>query len=233
MIPLEAGRVDKMNFRSYRPDIIVTRPMLIGWDFGYHFPATTFWQVNTKDQWVGIKEYEDFDLEFGQYVSDVKTFTNSFYDRAVTPEIHFIDPAGLQRYHSRSKSGASCDAQEIRNVFGRNAQIRAGADEVGKRNNEGPRMKEVRALWKLRGDTLPGIVLSPEMKSFIEGCNGGYCYPDKMGDSETPEKGEASHLQDTLQYAKTGYSKMSGAGTPKKDKERKFKPRRIGRRTGY
>ena len=191
-----------------RSDIVVNKklPMLIGWDFGYHFPAVVFFQYNSKDQYIGIREYLAYDISFDQFCKDVIIFANTFYDRKSMSEIHFVDPAGFQRYHTRAQSGAMSDVAEMRAHWGREAQIRAGSQQVGTRANEGPRLKEVRKLWPLRADKEPSIYLSEKMIDFVEGCGGAYHYPEKGG--EEPMKDEASHAQDAFQYLVTGRSKL-------------------------
>lgn len=209
-------------------DIDEMSPVFVCWDFGYHYPAVTIWQRNNRDQWIGIAEYEEFDVSFDTFCANVLVFVNSLYDRGRVREIHFCDPAGNQRYSSKSRSGAYSDMMEIKAVFGKSTQIRTGALEVGTQVNEGPRLKEVRKLWKLRADGQPGVLLSENMKTFIEGCEGGYSYPEKGG--EVPMKNEASHLQDTFQYGVTGYNRMTG--NKPKGQTLKKKHVRIGRRTG-
>lgn len=190
--------------------IMTMRPVLLGWDFGFHFPATVMFQYNTLDQFVGHAEYQDFDVEFGDYAEAVFEYCNGLYNVREVPTIHFVDPAGRQRYHSQAKSGAINDIQEIQRVFrkaGGEPQIRFGAVEIGTRSNEGPRLKETRKVFNLRADGRPGIVLSEQgMSNFIEGCLGAYHYDEKGG--ETPVKDEASHLQDAFQYIVTGRGAM-------------------------
>jgi hypothetical protein len=213
-------------------EVILPRPMLIGWDFGFHYPATTFWQCNTLDQFVGHLEYEDFDVEFGRYCKAVFEIAHSLYGsyREKMREIHFVPPDGRIRYHSRAKSGATCDIDEIKNIFGRDTQIRFGALEVGTRMVEGPRLKAVRSLWGLRADKRPGIIINEKkMPSFVEGCLGGYCYDERGG--EQPLKNEASHLQDSLQMVVTGRAAMYSAQPAKKDHSDR-RVRRVGHRTG-
>lgn len=210
--------------------VIPGRPVLVGWDFGYHFPAVSFWQYNTLSQYVGLRELSGYDVGFDVYCKNAKDFAHTFFDPRKNPCIHFIDPAGFQRYHSKSASGAVSDAHEIKNIWGRDAQIRPGAIDVGTRTNEGVRLKSVRKLWPIRGDGRPGIVVDERMEKFIEGCQGGYCYPEKKSDSEEPEKNEMSHLQDTFQYVASGYSKMVAPQDYKKTATPR--PSRIGHRTG-
>ena len=203
-----------------RSDIVVNKklPMFIGWDFGFHFPAVVFFQYNSKDQYIGIREYVAYDISFDQFCKDVIIFANTFYDRKSMSEIHFVDPAGFQRYHTRAQSGAMSDVAEMRVWFGRDAQIRAGSQQVGTRANEGPRLKEVRKLFALRADGEPGILYSEKMVLLIEGCGGAYHYPEKGG--EEPAKDEASHTQDAKQYVVTGHGKLTNVNTRQRKTEK-------------
>ena len=219
---LEADR--ETHVLKEEPEIIDDEIIFIWWDFGYHYPAATIWQVNGRDQFVGYAELQGYDVDFNKFASRVLILCNSLYDRDKHKELHAVDPAGKQRFHTKGTSGAVNDIGEIRAVFGRGStdttvQVRFGAQQVGTRNNEGPRIKAVRKALKLRGDGNPGLVCSPRMVLFIEGLMGAYCYPEKGG--EEPEKGEPSHLQDTAQYGITVYNRMV---RPKDfDKEHKAK----------
>ena len=207
--------------------VIPSRVMLIGWDFGFHFPAVIFAQYNTRDQYVVHREHVDFDIGFDKFVKNTLDFSNSFYDRKKIPEIHFIDPAGFQNYHSRSASGAVSDVHEIKIQYGADTQIRVGALQTGTRDNEGPRLKEVRKLFNVRKDELPGMVINEKCETFVDGCAGGYCYPAKGG--EVPDKNEYSHIQDCFQYLVTGFNRLNPTKTETK---KEVRVKRIGRRTG-
>lgn len=212
--PVWANEFDYQANTAEETEVIESRPMFIGWDLGYHYPAATFWQRNTRDQWVGLAEIQGYDIEFGKFCKQVKELANTFYDRRKIQEIHCVPPDAKNRYHSKAQSGAANDLGEIMNVFKmsiRPVQVRFGATEIGVRNNEGPRLKETRRTFILRSDGLAGVYFDRnKMPLFLEGCQGGYCYPDK-GDTEIPDKNESSHLQDSFQMVVTGYNRMMGA----------------------
>lgn len=226
------NKYDRRTHVVEHTEIIRTRPLLVGWDFGFHFPAVVFAQRNTRDQFVVHREYVDYDIGFDKFLKDVIEFSNTFYDRHKFKEIHFVDPAGFQSYHMRGASGAVSDCHEIKLQYklkdGEDPQVRRGAMEIGTMTNEGPRLKEVRSLFNLRADGHPGLVINEACEQFIDGCAGGYCYPEKGG--ETPQKNEYSHVQDGFQYLVTGYNKMFNIGKEKKFVRKKYK--RIGHRTG-
>jgi len=209
-------------------EVIIGRPMLIGWDFGFHNPAVVFAQKNSLDQFVGHREFNGYDIEFGEFVKQTKEFANTFYDRRNFPELHFVDPAGFHRYSQRAASGAANDVHEIKLQFGESSQIRPGAMQTKSRDNEGPRLKVVRQLWNLRADSRPGAIVNERMKVFVEGCLGGYAYPEKGG--EDPLKNEFSHGQDAWQYLATGHKTLVSPDKAKQKQTKKY--RRISPRLG-
>ena len=212
-------------------DVSETKPMYIGWDFGFHFPAVVFVQRNGKDQFVGHREYIDYDISFHKFCADAAKFASSFYDRKKVPEIHCVPPDANMRYRSRAITGATNDASQIKMTWGRGstpAQVRIGPGEVGTRNNEGPRLKEVRQALSMRKDGEPGAYFNERMVNFIEGGGGGYCYPEKGG--EEPEKNEYGHVQDAYQAAVVVHNRLVSP-IARGMQDRKVR-RRIGWRIG-
>lgn len=208
-------------------------PMYLGWDLGFHYPAVTFWQQTTKDQWVGHREIQGFDQSFDKFCRNAVKVANSFYDRTKIPEIHCLPIDAKNRYRSKSASGAMNDVGEIKIAFrigSQNPQVRFGPQEIGTRSNEGPRLKETRKTFALRADGEPGMFVNKKMELFIEGCQGGYCYPDKNPDSEEPQKNESSHLQDSYQAVVVAFNRMMKPSAEKQETKRQR--RRIGGRTG-
>lgn len=211
------------------------RPVLIGWDLGYHYPAMTLWQKNHKDQFVGIAELQGYDRSFDNFCEQVKQVLESHYDRRKVKEIHFTPPDARIAYRTRGRSGANNDCDQIMRTFGiggQRAQIRISPGEVGTRANEAPRLKEFRKALAIRADTEPGLFVNDRMELFIEGCQGGYCYdePRRGQVSEEPSKNESSHLQDSAQAVVAGYAMMNRF-VDKKPTESRKRPR-IGQRTG-
>lgn len=205
------------------PEIIANRPIYSMWDFGYHNPAFLFAQRNTRDQWIIHREYLKEDIDFDVFCKECRDFAAGIYDRRKHPEVHFVDPAGFSRYSNRAKSGASCDVHAIKLIWkqsGSDVIVYPGESQTGTRTNEAPRLKAVRKLWSVReGDGLAGAIISPACEHFIDGCGGGYCYPDNKGrggSTEEPDKNSYSHDQDAFQYGVSGYNRInqSHAGEP-------------------
>ena len=175
------------------------------------------------------------------FLKESLRYGNSFYKRR-SGEIHFIDPAGRNRYPSRAQSGAINDIAEIKIQYGRwnqkgqekadpEVQIRFGALEIGTRSNEGPRLKEFRKLFGLRADDQPGAFWDPRCVEVVEALKGGYVFPERKRDDqpeiEQPSKNDASHPMDASQYGVTGFNRMGII--PDKSEPRKKRVKIFGR----
>jgi len=218
------------------PDVIEGSPVYIGWDLGYHNPAAVLAQFNSWDQMVVFGEVSGEDIEMSRFCKKVLQYCASKYDRRKHPEIHCVPPDARNRYRSTDKrSGAVNDMGEIKEAFkARPGTIRFSPGKTGTRENEAPRLKETRKLFELRGDGRPGIMFSPECEILIDGCQGGYCYPEKKTghpEGEDPSKTEYSHTQDAMQHIVTVYNRIVGRDSEKK----KDVPhrRRISEMSGY
>lgn len=221
---------DRMH-KAEETEVYPDRPMFVGWDLGYNRPACIFAQRNSRDQWVGHREVVDTQISFDKFCEKVIINANAFYDRNVVPEIHCVPPDARHRYRNRSVSGATNDAAEIKQVFGKGnnpAKLIFAPTEVGTRAVEGPRLKETRKVFAMRSDGEPGAYFNEKMITFIEGCQGGYAYPEK-GDSEVPDKNEYSDPQDAFQHIVTAYNRMVKPQNQYKKKEYTRQKRKPGR----
>lgn len=209
----------KIHVLSERPEVFGGKPVFDCWDLGYHFPAWTLWQRNSHDQWVGIRELQGYDMDFWDFCVEVKTIIETLYDRKKCPEMFCLPHDCMQPYKTRGQSGARNDLQVIREVFDlRPHQTRFGPNEVGTRNNEGPRLKETRSLLRRRKlsngkyDGEPGVLWWEGMEIFTDAMLGGYCYPETQGQhgrsSEQPAENEYTHLVDSWQMGVTVYNRM-------------------------
>lgn len=189
---------------------LLDSPMYIGWDLGYNNPAAVFFQRNTKDQWIGHREVMGDQISFDLFCRQVIEMANTFYDREKVAEIHCCPPDARHRYQNRAMSGAVSSAGEIKQSFGfgnQPARIIFCPGQTGTREVEAPRLSETRKTFAMRKDNEPGAYFNKRMEIFIEGCQGGYCYPES-GDSEVPEKNEYSHIQDAYQHIVAAHTRM-------------------------
>jgi len=214
-------------------EVYKNRPMFIGWDLGYHFPACVFMQRNHLDQWVGHRELQGYNMDFEDFVNEALVMANTFYERGRIPEIHCI-PHDAHMARRSGRSGAINDRQVIKDKFKTHfgdPQFRVAPHEVGTRRNEGPRLKEVRALWKLRADGNPGFIFNKLMELFREGCLGGYSYGDSRSGitSEQPVESEFTHIQDAVQNVVCCFNRLFLAPARKHQSQER---QRIGHGTG-
>jgi hypothetical protein len=220
------------------------RTVYVGFDLGYQHPAIIFAQRNHKDQWLFHHEVIGEEESFDTFSARAAEVAAGLYRRSSTPEVLCLPPDVRQRYRSLSASGASNDYQvlfgftnpqnkPVKGTWirpdGSYPSLALGAKDVGTRQNEGPRLKTMRRLFNLRKDGQYGIVISPNCPHFIDGCGGGYQYPEK-GDSEEPAKNIYSHIQDAAQTIVSSYQQMIDPDMAA-DRARKRRER-IGFRTG-
>ena len=225
-------------------DVLEDSPMFIGHDFGFLAPANVYFQVNKKDQFLFHRDFFRTELGYDVFLRESLKFGQALYNRR-RGEVHFVDPAGRQRYASRAQSGAVNDIAEIKIQYGRfskmgkpqvdpKIQVRFGALEIGTRSNEGPRLKEFRKLFALRGDGQPSVFFDSQCKELLEALKGAYVFPerkrDDQADVEQPIKNDASHCMDAAQYGITGYNRMN---IVQDNKEPRSKRQKIGGRTGF
>lgn len=201
------------------------RPIYIGFDLGYHFPAATVWQRDSFDRWIGLLEYQDYDCDFQAFCENLREKLTGMYDRRRGMEIFCMPPDAKNRYRQRAKSGAANDVAQVKMTFAfgaRKPRVKFCPGETGTRDNEAPRLKETRLLFKRRADDKFGILLHPRMELFIEGCDGGYCYHAERP-TEQPDKNEHAHLQDSSQ------SVFSACPIARPEQEKKSTKRRRPR----
>jgi hypothetical protein len=200
------------------------KPVYIGFDLGYHFPAVTIWQRNHRDQWVGLREFCMYDTDFETFCAELHDLMDALYDRKRTPELFCLPPDAKLNYRIKTKTGAQNDVMVLKEVFHLQPhQIRFCPQEVGSRDNEGPRLKLMRLALKLRKDGEPGMYWSPSMEMFTDAMLGGYCYPEvKSGSppSEQPMKNEYSHIADSAQAVPAAYATMVDPDTMVPEKHR-------------
>jgi len=206
--------------------------MLIGWDFGFHFPAAVFMQPNHKDQLVGHMEICGEDESFDRFCERVLRAAEALYHRERIMEIHCCPRDGMHKYRTRSRSGAVNDVSEIRNVWGvKSNQIRFAPEDKQSRSNESARMKETRKLWRLRADGEPGMYFHKRMEMLHDGFMGGYCYPEKGG--ESPLKNEYSHPQDAVQHIVTVFNRLPQTRQKQRQEKQEQEYTRRSRRSKW
>jgi len=204
-----ANESDDKEFLQYIPG----KPVLIGWDLGFYNPAVVVGQFNHKDQFIGQHEYFGNQIDIYEFAKRFKEQRAAWYP-PTADFIHFIPHDARVKYRAQSKHGHINDYQTLFAVPAPKVKIEQGRF-YGEQAYNGKveidtRLGAIRSLLRLRADGRAGAVFSkngcPEL---IDGFKGGYAYPpeDKIKDTKKfyPEKGDYSHLHDSLQMIATGY----------------------------
>jgi hypothetical protein len=166
------------------------KPILCGWDFGYHFPAVVFTQFDAKNRWLILREIMGKNItvdRFGDYV--VQKMRLWFPEG--TEFKHYGDPAGNQKTDKSERTSIDILASKGIRIATRVSRIRQGLELVGMQ------------LGKLI-DELPGLLVDPGCTVVHEGFSGGYHYPEATGmkpfDENPAKDGYYDHIQDCIRY---------------------------------
>jgi hypothetical protein len=165
------------------------KPLLRGWDFGYHRPACVFVQEDDKGCLNVLGEMLGKDETAKQFALRVKAHCADNYMPA-PPEVRdYGDPAGAQQTDKGDTTFMILRAEGIRINF-RPTSIDAGIKHI-----QG-------LLTRMRGGR-PELCCSPAAADLIEGFKRGYHYP-KFHDGTVGKKphkdGYFDHLQDAFRY---------------------------------
>ncbi len=84
------------NFKTHTGQFehIPGRELLVGWDFGFHFPAVLITQMDLKDRWIWLREIMGRDVTIDRFAEAVIEKLNTYY--AGCRIIHMGDPAAWQ-----------------------------------------------------------------------------------------------------------------------------------------
>lgn len=92
----------KRFFQSFRAidhirvlKVIDGKAVLRGWDFGFHYPAVVFCQIDDEDRLMIIDEFHQPDIELEFFTQEVIEFSKKRYPNHEFKD--YCDPAGTQR----------------------------------------------------------------------------------------------------------------------------------------
>lgn len=183
-------------------------PIIRGWDFGWHHPATVWCQLDpdgrvlVHDVMMGTNEY------LRQYAPRVMAHSESalFAGHIFAPE-DFADHAGHQQKDSAEKTSVQILEDEFKlRISTKPAHVSAGLEMIQKSMN-----------LVIKG--APGVVFHPRCEVLIGGAEGGYCRIRATdGNSQTiqPYKdGFYEHPWDALRYVFDGLTRGGGLTTTK------------------
>ncbi len=151
------------NIHSGEFEWMPDKELLLGWDFGYHFPAVIITQIDNQDRWIWLREIIGRDItidRFGDYVIEK---VNLHYPNAKLR--HYGDPACVQKNDkSEQTSWQILNRKNIR-VIHKTSTYRERKEII-----EG---KLTRLI-----DNKPSMMLDKRFcKVAIDGFLGGYHYP--------------------------------------------------------
>lgn len=141
------------HVRSLSP--IAGKPLLRGWDFGFHFPAVVFCQIDDRDRLLVLDEFHTPDVELEYFAREVINFSQSRF-----PDFSFrdyCDPAGTQRSDKMPRTSI-----EILNKYGIYPAYRWCRDE-----HYAWGLIRQQLLKRTGGDT--GLLVDPRCKLIVEG----------------------------------------------------------------
>lgn len=183
-------------------------PVMRAWDFGWHHPATVWFQLDpdgrvlVHDVMMGTNEY------IRQYAPRVMAHSTSdlFAGHIFYPE-DFADHAGHQHKDSADKTSIEILEDEFKlRMSTKPAHVSAGLEMIQKQMN-------------LVIKNAPGIVFHPRCEVLISGAEGGYCRIRPTNGENmvvTPYKdGFYEHPWDALRYGFDGLTRGGGL-TPTK-----------------
>lgn len=165
------------------------KPILRGWDYGYHHPACVISQIDNNDRWCILKEVMGTDILLDKFADNMIAICNEHY-----PNCEFLDygdPAGNQVNDKSEKTSV--------------AILHSKGIKVHSRKSEYRQRKEI--IEKKLGtiiNGIPALIVDESCKIIIDGFLGGYHYPmptELKPIVEIPEDdGFYEHLLNALEY---------------------------------
>lgn len=169
------------------------KELLIGWDFGFHFPAVLISQIDLKDRWLWLREIQGRNITIDKFADQIITLLNEFYPN--TRRIHFGDPASHQV--SDKSESTSWQILEKKGII---LQTMQSTYRQRKEIIEGK-------LCRLSGDRPTLMIDRRYCKIAVDAFLGGYHYPERKetqqfeGKFELPYKdGFYEHVMNAGEY---------------------------------
>ena len=172
--PYYAGFKD--NWHSGCFECNSAKELLLGFDYGYHFPCCLVTQIDTQDRWIWLREIMGRDITIQKFGAYVKDQLNIHY-----PEAYFMcygDPAGNHPNDQSEETSA-----QILKAHGFDVKSQASTYRDRKEIIEGK-------LAMLIGDKPALLVDKRYCKVAIDGFLGGYHYAEYKPGQAFSEKFE-------------------------------------------
>lgn len=159
------------------------KPVLRGWDFGFHRPACVFVQIDNDDRVCILREIlgnNEYLMEFSEKVIKL---SNYWFPNATFED--YCDPAGIQKTDKSAKTSIDILKDKGINPRFRKLPVNAGITLIQKK------------ISSLIGDK-PGLLVNKQCRILIEAFMGGYYYDNEK--DEPYKDGFYEHLVDALRY---------------------------------
>ena len=169
--------------------------MYRGWDFGWHYPAVVFAQIDNSDRLTVLREYMGSDIALVRFAEHVLDLSEKYYPGMKWQD--FCDPAGKQSTDKAEKSSV-----DILRSLGIRPAMKKTERELGFNIIRNLLIKEI----KLPDDTKTQALLVDRVNCpvLIDGFMGGYHFPEvkdgKPQKTDPDGGGFYEHLQDALRY---------------------------------
>ena len=181
--PLHAGEFEHIE----------SKELLIGWDFGFHFPAVLITQTDLKDRWLWLREIQGRNITIDKFADHVIEQLAVLYPGCRC--VHFGDPAAWQVSDKSEFTSWQIIKSKGIHLITRQSTFRQRKEII-----EGK-------LTRLSGDRPTLMIDKRRCKIAIDGFLGGYHYPVRRetqqfeGKFELPFKdGFYEHLMNAGEY---------------------------------
>lgn len=169
------------------------KELLVGWDFGFHFPAVIITQLDLHDRWIWLKEIMGRDITIDKFADQVIAILNQEYPEC--RKIHAGDPAAWQVNDKSEFTSWQILKQKGIHLITRQSSYRQRKEIIeGKLN-------------RLSGNKPMLLVDKRRCPIAVDGFLGGYHYPEKRanqqfeGKFELPFKdGFYEHIMNAAEY---------------------------------
>jgi len=167
------------------------KPILRGWDYGFHHPACIISQVDVNDRWIILREIMGSDVTIDKFADAVEKECNLFYPNA--EYIDYGDPAGRQVNDKSEKTSEDILRDKGIKVRSKKSDYRTRKEII-----DGKLSKIIMGK--------PALMVDTKCKIVIDGFLGGYHYRLLKPGQEVLDKYEVPFHDDF--YCLTGDTKI-------------------------
>jgi hypothetical protein len=152
------------------------RELILGWDFGFHFPACLITQIDEQDRWIWLRAILGRDITIQKFGAHIIQQLNLYYPDAQIR--HYGDPACHQK-NDKSEQTSS----DILKSLGINIRTKQSTYRTRKEIIDGK-------LSLLIGNKPSLMVDNRYCKIAVDGFQGGYHYPVRREEQQYEDRFE-------------------------------------------